>query len=71
MEQNSEEKPAQAVVAPEPDHVCVFICDLQIVKGCLERSLPIAYGLKESKGWRVISTPDETVICYPCYEQFA
>ena len=56
---------------PAPDHMCVFVCDLQIVKGCFGRSVAMTYGSREINGWHVIPGRDEFVVCYPCYGQFA
>lgn len=69
MEENSEKKLAQAVVKPAPDHMCVFVCDLETSKGCLGRSAPIAYGKRNLNGWRVIPGGDEFTICANCWNQ--
>ena len=54
---------------PEPDHMCVFICDLKHSDKCFDRSVPMAYGLRESKGWFVL--PAGFVVCALCYKEFS
>ena len=67
MEENSKEKPAQAVVEPAPDHMCVFVCDLGVSKKCLGRSGPIAYGKREINGWIVMPSGHEYTLCIWCW----
>lgn len=67
MEENSEKKLAQAVVKPAPDHMCVFVCDVQGSRHCLGRSVPIPYGKKGENSWLVMEGDDEFTICRSCW----
>ena len=69
---NTTRREGITMTEPAPNHMCVFVCDLQIVKSCLERSAPMPYSSRMMTGWRVIAGGnEEIVICAPCYEQFA
>ena len=55
------------ITEPAPDHMCVFICDLQKSKSCMVRSRPIAYGQREANGWHVIEGEDDYTLCRYCW----